>query len=111
MSNHIKLTSCCNAYSTVDGDGWLYCKACYENVPMGEGDGSETIKDPWVILCEVWGGITGSRKAFYKYNDNIVVFEGEEAAKKQARQLDTTVHANKYRCANFRYTAQPAEDI
>lgn len=111
MSNHIKLTSCCNAHSTFDENGELYCKACFEQVPAGEGDGSETISDPWVILCEVWGGITGSRKAFYKYNDSIVVYEGKDDAKAQARQLDTTVNSNPHRCANFRYTAQPAEDI
>lgn len=111
MSNHIKLTSCCNAHSTFDENGELYCKRCYEVVPIGEGDGSVEIKDPWVILCEVWGGITGSRKAFYKYHDSIVVYEGQEAAKVQARQLDTTVNSNPHRCANFRYTAQPAEDI
>jgi len=111
MSNHIKLTSCCNAHSTFDENGELYCKACYKVVPIGEGDGSETINDPWVVLCEVWGGITGSRKAFYKYYGTVVIYEGEAAAKVQARRLDDTINENPYRTANYRYTAQPAEDI
>jgi hypothetical protein len=111
MSNHIKLTSCCNAHSTFDENGELYCKRCYEVVPIGEGDGSVEIKDPWVILCEVWGGVTGSRKAFYKYHDTIVVYEGKEAAEEHAKQLDITVNSNPNRCANFRYTAEAAEDI
>jgi len=35
----IKLTKCCNAYSTFFGDE-LICKKCYKNVPHGEGDGT-----------------------------------------------------------------------
>ena len=34
----MKLTSCCNAYSTYHNDE-LICKVCYKNVPCGEGDG------------------------------------------------------------------------
>ena len=78
---------------------------------MGEGDGSATIDDPWVVLCEVWGGVTGSRTAFYKYGGTIVVYEGKATAEEQAKQLDITVHANPHRTANYRYTAVPAEDI
>jgi len=35
-----KLTSCCGAYSTYDQDGYLYCKKCFNTVPVGEGDGN-----------------------------------------------------------------------
>lgn len=38
------LTSCCGCYSTymerTDGREALCCKACYREVPLGEGDGS-----------------------------------------------------------------------
>ena len=37
-----RLTDCCNAYSTyMELD--LCCKACYEPVEPGEGDGGETL--------------------------------------------------------------------
>jgi hypothetical protein len=110
MSGHIKLTSCCNAHSTFDENGELYCKVCYELVPIGQGDGSETFTDPWVILCEVWGGVTGSRKSFYKCNGSLVVYEGQTAAKSDAKRLDRAANS-KYRSANFRYTAEAAEAI
>lgn len=35
-----RLTDCCGAYSTISG-GLLCCRACYEVVQSGEGDGSE----------------------------------------------------------------------
>lgn len=38
-----QLTNCCHAFSTFDEYGCLYCKACYEDVPMGQGDGSGNI--------------------------------------------------------------------
>ena len=37
-----RLTDCCGAYSTFDESGSLYCKACYGEVPTGQGDGSES---------------------------------------------------------------------
>jgi hypothetical protein len=37
-----RLTDCCHAYSTyMESD--LCCKACYEPVEPGEGDGGETL--------------------------------------------------------------------
>lgn len=36
-----RLTDCCGCYSTFDEHGVLYCKKCYEEVPMGQGDGLE----------------------------------------------------------------------
>jgi hypothetical protein len=45
-----RLTDCCGAYSTfmeasgdMDIEWELTCKGCYETVPYGQGDGSETI--------------------------------------------------------------------
>tara|TARA_R100000995_G_C3406860_1_gene87543 strand:+ start:237 stop:383 length:147 start_codon:yes stop_codon:yes gene_type:complete len=40
---NIKLTNCCNAYSTYN-DEVLICKKCYNIVSIGEGDGTITIK-------------------------------------------------------------------
>lgn len=38
----MRLTDCCGAASTISiDDGVLYCKACYNEVEWGEGDGSE----------------------------------------------------------------------
>ena len=36
----IKLTNCCKAYSTYH-DETLICKSCYNEVEVGEGDGTE----------------------------------------------------------------------
>ena len=36
-----RLTDCCAALSTFDEFGQLYCKACYQAVPNGQGDGTE----------------------------------------------------------------------
>ena len=40
MRKSIKLTSCCNAYSTFH-DETLCCKSCWKEVEVGEGDGTE----------------------------------------------------------------------
>ena len=40
MSEAIQLTKCCGAHSTYDEFGQLYCKACFNDVEPGEGDGS-----------------------------------------------------------------------
>jgi hypothetical protein len=42
-----RLTDCCQAHSTypIDGDGTLCCKACWKEVPVGQGDGSESHPD------------------------------------------------------------------
>ena len=38
-----RLTDCCGTYSTyMDGDV-LSCKQCYQQVPIGQGEGSEVI--------------------------------------------------------------------
>ena len=40
-----RLTDCCGAFSTyMDGD-ILCCKRCYWEVPVGQGDGTETRDD------------------------------------------------------------------
>lgn len=40
-----RLTDCCGAFSTyMDGDV-LCCKKCYWEVPVGQGDGTETRDD------------------------------------------------------------------
>ena len=40
-----RLTDCCGAFSTyMDGD-ILCCKQCYWEVPVGQGDGTETRDD------------------------------------------------------------------
>ena len=41
---NIKLTNCCNAYSTYHGE-FLVCKKCYNIVSIGEGDGTIIIKE------------------------------------------------------------------
>lgn len=37
----MRLTDCCGAWSSYDENGELYCKACFNLVEPGEGDGSE----------------------------------------------------------------------
>jgi len=37
----VRLTDCCRAYSTFDEHGTLYCRACYQPVPCGQGDGND----------------------------------------------------------------------
>jgi len=50
-SEGMRLTDCCGAYSTYcqsDESGQLdtlCCKACYAEVPFGQGDGGEHIND------------------------------------------------------------------
>ncbi len=39
-----RLTDCCGARSTYC-DETLCCKVCYNEVPVGQGDGSETLSD------------------------------------------------------------------
>jgi hypothetical protein len=41
----VRLTDCCGAYSTYV-DFALCCKACYNEVPVGQGDGAETQDGP-----------------------------------------------------------------
>ena len=41
----MRLTDCCGAVSTYDEYGQLYCKACYEPVRPGEGDGTEGLEE------------------------------------------------------------------
>ncbi len=43
-SGKIKLTKCCNSYSTYYEDT-LCCKVCYKEVEFGEGDGTEFINN------------------------------------------------------------------
>ena len=40
MNKKIKLTNCCNSYSTYHDDV-LICKTCYQEVEVGEGDGTK----------------------------------------------------------------------
>lgn len=37
----IRVTDCCDSYSSYDEHGNLYCKCCYEAVGLGQGDGGE----------------------------------------------------------------------
>ena len=43
MKKQIKLTNCCDSYSTYHGD-ILICKSCYHEVEIGEGDGTEFVQ-------------------------------------------------------------------
>ena len=40
----MRMTDCCGACSTYDENGTLYCKACYQAVGMGQGDGTEFLQ-------------------------------------------------------------------
>ena len=46
----LRLTDCCGAFSTYmddgEGDVVLCCKQCYNEVPIGQGDGTVTRDDP-----------------------------------------------------------------
>ena len=53
----IKLTNCCNAYSTYH-DTTLICKKCYKEVSEGEGDGNEKTQ-----FTFEWNEKTNSYKA------------------------------------------------
>ena len=54
--NGCRLTDCCGAYSTFMDDD-LCCKACFNTVEFGEGDGSEHIR------------IQPARRVFVGYDD------------------------------------------
>ena len=42
----MRLTDCCGCLSTYSLDtGTLYCKKCFEDVEVGEGDGEEYKED------------------------------------------------------------------
>jgi hypothetical protein len=56
------------------------------------------------VLCEVWGGITGSREADLKANGKVQEFETWEEADKVAQELMKKMN-NPYAVAHFRYTA------
>lgn len=43
MERQIKLTNCCDSYSTYHDD-ILICKSCYHEVEIGEGDGTEFVQ-------------------------------------------------------------------
>lgn len=45
-----RLTDCCGAMSTYC-DGVLVCKACYNEVPIGQGDGTETRPRKACVSC------------------------------------------------------------
>ena len=58
---------------------------------------------PWMIKCEVWGGVTGYRTAPLKKNGVEVVYPTEEAADQEAAALRNEANRNPYRVANFWY--------
>ncbi len=60
----------------------------------------------YVIHCEVSGGVTGYRQAYLKNDGVLVTFTDEAAAQAHADQLTATANDNKYRTADFRYTAE-----
>jgi len=41
----MRLTDCCGSHSTYDENGTLYCKTCYAEVEIGQGDGAEYRED------------------------------------------------------------------
>jgi hypothetical protein len=47
----MRLTNCCGAHSTYV-DEVLCCKICYEETPIGQGDGNEFIDTVITVLCE-----------------------------------------------------------
>jgi len=61
---------------------------------------------PYVIRCEVSGGVTGRRTHLLKNYGYVVEFATRKAAEARARQLTKTTMDNPYRTANFSYTAE-----
>ena len=78
-----RLTDCCGTYSTyMDGDV-LCCKKCYEQVPLGQGDGSEVITfkermmDVYDWVQEVVNNINGIVQECVVDDDNTVTITVE----------------------------------
>jgi hypothetical protein len=69
--------------------------------------GSPAMKSQFRIWCEVWGGVTGSRAAWFKCNEAIHNFLTREAAQKEADRLNAD-RATDTR-ASYRYTVREIE--
>lgn len=60
------------------------------------------------ILCKVSGGTTGSRQALLKSKGAVIEFHTQGQAERRASELTRIANGNKYRTADYSYTAQPA---
>lgn len=60
------------------------------------------------ILCQVSGGVTGTRSGLLKNNGKIAVFQTHEAAITEAARLSEKMNRER-KSAEFNYTAVPCE--
>jgi len=67
--------------------------------------------DKFGIWCEVWGGVTGSRKSWLTRLGTRMEFDSFSEAADEAAQLTNNVMSNPYRKANFRYTARRTTEM
>ena len=58
---------------------------------------------PYIVMCRVSGGVTGTREAPLKRDHVIRLFETEAEAAAEAARLDTMMNRNFHRTADFRY--------
>ena len=81
-----RLTDCCGTYSTYmddEHDVVLCCKKCYEQVPLGQGDGSEVIifkermMDFYDWVQEVVNNINGIVQEWVVDDDNTLTITVE----------------------------------
>ena len=57
------------------------------------------------IMCNVSGGVTGTRSAWLKSNGQVVTFITLDDANARARELEHKLNSNPYRTADFSYRA------
>lgn len=59
----------------------------------------------YLILCRVWGGITGSREAYLKRNGELAIFASREEAQAEAARLNSKMNGP-YAVASFHYSIE-----
>jgi hypothetical protein len=65
-----------------------------------------TARGTWGVWCEVWGGVTGRRRAWLKDDGRPAEFGSRAEAEAEARRLNASVGGNPRRKAQFRYSAR-----
>ena len=58
------------------------------------------------IWCEVWGGVTGSRRSWLKAEGEIQRYDTREQAEAEAARLAQDRNSNPHRTATFNYTVR-----
>ena len=93
-----RLTDCCGAWSSYSGDGILCCKACYQPVGVGQGDGSDTVPndrylpagETRILSCQMDDACTKTvthidNKGFVYCHDHGVARKRDKPCRKMSR--------------------------